>query len=116
MPERRWTLRAAIDWSYNLKAKGSSPSSLALGTFVGGCTLSAAEAICSAELDTATLANRSYPSQSPSFGLSEGGVLEGIRVAARQEFAETEKRGRWRVAFHDVRDSARLLGGAVAFE
>ena len=49
-PARQRTLRATIEWSYELleaEEQGLFPS---LAVFTGGCTLEAAEAVCDAEL------------------------------------------------------------------
>jgi predicted ATPase/Tfp pilus assembly protein PilF/DNA-binding XRE family transcriptional regulator len=53
VPTRQRTLRAAIDWSYNLLNVGEQILFARLGVFVGGWTLSAAEAVCNAEHDLA---------------------------------------------------------------
>ena len=45
LPARQQTLRAAIDWSYNLLDAGEQQLFARLGVFVGGCTLEAAEAV-----------------------------------------------------------------------
>jgi predicted ATPase len=47
LPERQQTLRATIDWSYGLLHPAEQVLFARLGVFVGGCTLEAAEAICS---------------------------------------------------------------------
>jgi predicted ATPase/class 3 adenylate cyclase/Tfp pilus assembly protein PilF len=51
LPPRQRTLRAAIDWSYNLLKAGEQRLFARLGIFVGGCTLEAAEAVCNAAGD-----------------------------------------------------------------
>jgi predicted ATPase/transcriptional regulator with XRE-family HTH domain/Tfp pilus assembly protein PilF len=53
LPTRQRTLRAAIDWSYNLLNGAEQILFARLGVFVGGCTFSAAEAVCNAEHDLA---------------------------------------------------------------
>jgi predicted ATPase/DNA-binding SARP family transcriptional activator len=45
-PARQQTLRAAIAWSYDLLDAGERALFAALGVFVGGCTLAAAERVC----------------------------------------------------------------------
>jgi len=45
-PARQQTLRAAIDWSYDLLSTEEQELLAALAVFVGGCTMEAAEAIC----------------------------------------------------------------------
>ena len=44
-PARQQTIRAAIDWSYNLLDADEQQLFARLGVFVGGCTLEAAEAV-----------------------------------------------------------------------
>lgn len=46
MPARQQTLRATIDWSYHLLDGSEQVLFARLGVFIGGCTLEAAEAIC----------------------------------------------------------------------
>lgn len=47
-PGRQQTLRATIDWSYRLLDAAQQRLLAQLAVFVGGCTLDAAEAVCSA--------------------------------------------------------------------
>jgi predicted ATPase/DNA-binding SARP family transcriptional activator len=51
-PRRQQTLRATIDWSYELLEAGQQRLLARLAVFAGGCALAAAEAVCGAELDT----------------------------------------------------------------
>ena len=51
LPERQRTLRAAIAWSYDLLIAEEQRAFRALGVFVGGCTLAAAEQVAGADLD-----------------------------------------------------------------
>jgi len=46
LPLRQQTLRSTIDWSYNLLSPDEQMLFTRLGIFVGGCTLAAAEAVC----------------------------------------------------------------------
>ncbi|MFQ5796017.1 MAG: BTAD domain-containing putative transcriptional regulator [Candidatus Bipolaricaulia bacterium] len=47
LPARQQTLRDTIDWSYDLLDAGEKTLFERLSVFVGGCTLEAAEAVCS---------------------------------------------------------------------
>jgi predicted ATPase len=49
---RQQTLRATIDWSYDLLAEHEQELFGHLAVFAGGCTLEAAEEVCDADLDT----------------------------------------------------------------
>src|SRR5207253_2511910 len=46
LPERQQTLRALIDWSYDLLAPTEQNLLVRLAVFAGGCDLDAAEAVC----------------------------------------------------------------------
>ncbi|MEP7188095.1 MAG: tetratricopeptide repeat protein, partial [Roseiflexaceae bacterium] len=46
LPARQQTIRATIDWSYNLLSSAEQRLFRQLGVFVGGCTLDAAETVC----------------------------------------------------------------------
>ncbi|MGL6280456.1 MAG: ATP-binding protein, partial [Gaiella sp.] len=49
---RQQTLRATIEWSFNLLDEGERRLFARLAVFAGGCTFESAEAICDADLDT----------------------------------------------------------------
>jgi predicted ATPase/DNA-binding SARP family transcriptional activator len=51
-PRRQQTLRATLDWSYELLDAEQRRLWARLAVFTGGCTFGAAEAVCGAELDT----------------------------------------------------------------
>ena len=51
-PRRQRTLKATIDWSYDLLDDEQRRLLARLAVFAGGCALAAAEAVCGAELDT----------------------------------------------------------------
>jgi predicted ATPase len=48
LPARQQTLRDALGWSYDLLAEGEQKLFRRLSVFVGGCSLAAAEKVCSA--------------------------------------------------------------------
>ena len=52
LPERQRTLRATIEWSYDLLGEEEQRLFSRLSVFSGGCTLDAAENVCDAGLDT----------------------------------------------------------------
>ena len=54
VPERQQTLRATIEWSYELLTRGERRLFARLAVFRGGWTVEAAEAVCGADLDTLT--------------------------------------------------------------
>ena len=51
-PARHHTLRATIDWSYELLSDGEKACFARFAVFVGGATIEAAEAVTGADLDT----------------------------------------------------------------
>jgi predicted ATPase len=51
-PRRQQTLKATIDWSYDLLNQEEQRLFVRMAVFAGGCTLPAAEAVCGAKLDT----------------------------------------------------------------
>src|SRR5439155_18104199 len=51
LPHRQQTLRAAIDWSYDLLSPAEQKLFRRLSAFVGGCTLEGVEAVCDTKGD-----------------------------------------------------------------
>src|SRR5919202_1971148 len=50
-PERQRTLRATIDWSYELLEQADQRLFVRLAVFAGGCTIEAAHSVCGDGLD-----------------------------------------------------------------
>jgi predicted ATPase len=51
LPQRQQTLRAAMDWSYDLLSPAEQRLFARLSAFVGGCTLEGVEAVCDTKGD-----------------------------------------------------------------
>ena len=93
---RQQTLRAAVDWSYELLSPAEKTILSRLGVFAGGCTLEAAEAVCGVNpldpVDTldllAHLSDKSlvWPKEGADGGMRYG-LLETIRAYARERTA-----------------------------
>jgi predicted ATPase len=106
---RQQTLRATIEWSYELLDEEEKRLFARLSVFAGGCTLEAAEEVCGADLDTlSSLADKSLVRRSGD----RFWMLETIREFAAERFddsGETETI-RWRHAryFLEVAESSGL--------
>jgi predicted ATPase len=105
-PQRQQTLRALLDWSYDLLSESEQVALERLGVFGGGFDISAAEAICSAPpLDAmeildlvGSLVDKSLLHVEFTEGGSRYRMLETIRKYAhnrlvkRDDFLATERR------------------------
>ena len=103
LPERQQTLRGAIDWSYRLLAEPEQRLFARLSVFVGGCGLSAAEAVCDPDdnvdvlgsleslVDKNLVQRADGPGGEPRFGM-----LETIREFAAERLAESGEDDRLR--------------------
>jgi predicted ATPase/class 3 adenylate cyclase/DNA-binding CsgD family transcriptional regulator len=97
--ERHQTLRAAIDWSYNLLSPAEQALFNRLSIFVDGWTLEAAEAVCSDEeiknddiLDLLEqLINKSLVIKEETENVSRYHMLETIRQYANEKLVEVEE-------------------------
>ncbi|MFL5589448.1 MAG: LuxR C-terminal-related transcriptional regulator [Ktedonobacteraceae bacterium] len=97
-PTRQQTLRDTISWSYDLLTAQEQRCFRRLAIFVGGCTLEAAEAICSRDADlslpaidlVASLLDKSLLQQSDRAGdESRLLMLETIREYALERLADS---------------------------
>jgi predicted ATPase/class 3 adenylate cyclase len=93
---RQQTLRALIDWSYNLLSDGERLLLPRLSVFAGGWTMEAAEAVCSgdglAELEVldllTTLVDKSLVQYETREGEARYRLLETVRQYARDRLLE----------------------------
>ena len=94
---RQQTLRAAIDWSYNLLSEEEGALINRLSVFMGGWTLAAAEVICSGQgiedyevLDLLTnLVEKSLVVTEEEGGKTRYHLLETVRQYARDKLLES---------------------------
>jgi tetratricopeptide (TPR) repeat protein len=93
VPARQRTLRATIDWSYELLDAHEQRLFARLAVFAGGSTLEAAENICDAELDTLqSLVDKSLLRHTAE----RFWMLETIREYATERLDESDEAARLR--------------------
>jgi predicted ATPase/class 3 adenylate cyclase len=89
-PERQQTLRATIEWSYELLSGDEQELFARLAVFSSGCTLEAAEQVCDADLDTLqSLVEKSLVRHTNE----RYWMLETIREFAGKQLAQAEEYG-----------------------
>ena len=101
---RQQTLRAAIDWSFQLLAEPEQRLLARLAVFAGGCTLAAAEAVCSGDgidPDTvfellAALVARSLVVAEDYGSETRYRLLETIRQYGEEHLGQTGETEQWR--------------------
>jgi predicted ATPase/class 3 adenylate cyclase len=98
LPTRQQTLRATIDWSYDLLDEHEHRLVRRLGVFVGGWRLDSAEAVCNADGDLDTLGgleslvSKSLVRQDADMrGELRFGMLETIREYALERLEESDE-------------------------
>jgi predicted ATPase/class 3 adenylate cyclase len=86
-PERQRTLRATIEWSYDLLSAAEQRLFACLGAFAGSYTVESVEAVCEVGLDTVeALVEQSLVRRWESFRL---GMLETIRELAVEKLEQS---------------------------
>jgi predicted ATPase/DNA-binding XRE family transcriptional regulator len=117
-PPRQQTLRAAIDWSYELLTESERLLLDRLSVFAGGWTLEAAEAVCSAELIAhAEIADLLARLVARSLVLAESGPDERVRyrlLETMRQYAEARLVERGEVSVVRTRHLEFFLGLAEA--
>ena len=87
-PERQRTLRATLDWSYQLLLPPERHALAGLGVFMGGCTLEAAEFVCEADFDALeALVEQSLL----GYRDSRYSLLESVREYALDQIRSTQE-------------------------
>src|SRR6266404_5423960 len=101
LPQRQQTLRAAMDWSYDLLNAAEQKLFRRLSVFVGGCTLDGAEAVCDTKGDLdldlldgmASMVDKSLAQQvEQAKGESRFVMLETIREYALEKLQASGER------------------------
>ena len=119
-PERQQTLRAALDWSFDLLDERQRRLFPRLSVFSGGFRLDAAEAVCDADLDDveALLENSLLRVEVRPDGEPRFHMLESIRDYARERLEQDgeadalhARHARWYAAWLEHRTEQRLTGG-----
>jgi hypothetical protein len=122
-PERQQTLRATLDWSFELLGDEEKRLFARLAVFAGGFHLEAAEAVCGASLDgvEALLEINLLRSEEQSDGEPRFFMLETIRDYAgeqlerRNESGELrERHARWFADWLERRTLARATGDLIS--
>jgi predicted ATPase/class 3 adenylate cyclase len=118
-PERQQTLRATLDWSFDLLDVEQCRLFARLSVFAGGFGLDAAEAVCDADIDSVEvlLENSLLRSEERPDGEPRFWMLESIRDYAREHLdrsgeadALRRRHARWYADWLEQRTQERLTG------
>ena len=131
LPQRQQTLRAAIDWSYDLLSPAEQKLFRRLSVFVGGCTLEGGEAVCDTKQDLdldlldgmSSMVDKSLVQLvDQASGESRFTMLETIREYALEKLEASGEQARTRRAHAAYclvlaeDDASEQLGGAEGAE
>jgi len=103
-PERQRTLRATVDWSYELLGQAEQRLFMRLAVFAGGCTIEAAQSVCGNDLEVvdrlASLTDKGLVRLEGSEDEPRFTMLETIREYAteRLDLSEDASTLQWRHA------------------
>jgi predicted ATPase/DNA-binding SARP family transcriptional activator len=117
LPARQQTLRATLEWSYDLLADDERSDVRCFAVFAGGCTLEAAEAVCGTTVERlSSLVDANLLLHAATQKGSRYSVLETIREYATEQLealADVEAlRRRHADYFLDLAQSANLASEA----
>ena len=121
-PERQQTLRATLDWSFDLLGEEERRVFAQLSVFAGGFRLDAAEAVCETDLDVveALLEHSLLRAEERPDGEPRFSMLESIRDYARdqlergpEENAVRERHARWYATWLEARTDDRLTARLI---
>jgi predicted ATPase len=91
LASRQQTLRATMEWSHELLDPGEQRLFARLAVFTGGCTLEAAERVCSASLDQLeALVDKNLLRRREAAGEGRFWMLETIREYAQERLEEAD--------------------------
>ena len=91
---RQQTLRATVDWSYQLLTEEEQRVYRGLSVFAGGCTLDSAESVCSTDSDTIqSLIDKSLLRRSDDVPEPRYWMLAVVHEFATEKLADDERDG-----------------------
>jgi predicted ATPase/DNA-binding SARP family transcriptional activator len=92
LPARQQTLRATLDWTVDLLDGEQTRDLMQMAVFAGGCTLEAAEAVCSATTDgLSALIDHNLLTHTTTAGRSRYSMLETVREYAIETLVRTDE-------------------------
>jgi predicted ATPase/class 3 adenylate cyclase len=121
-PERQQTLRATLDWSFDLLDAEEQRLFGRLSVFAGGFRLDAAEAVCGADLDAvevllenSLLRSEERPDGEPRFFMLETIRDYGSERLEQETVADElrERHARWYADWLEARTNERLRGRLI---